>query len=43
MTPDEIGYLLKLVMKYVKYKLPNLTQTGEHVPPIRNLGETDER
>jgi hypothetical protein len=43
MTPDEIGYLVKLVMKYVDYKLPNLTQAGEHVPPIRNRGEPDER
>lgn len=42
MTGEEIAYLVKLVMKYVDYKLPNLTQTGEHVPPIRRgSGKTD--
>jgi|SRR5579863_6583046 len=35
MTSEEIAYLVKLVMTYVHYKLPDLTETGEDVPPIR--------
>ena len=33
---SEVSYLVKLVMTYVRFKLPQLTQTGEHVPPIRS-------
>jgi hypothetical protein len=42
MTTGEIAYLAKLVMTYVRYKLPNLTETGEHVPPLRGHKEPDD-
>lgn len=34
-TDDEISYLTELVCLYVDYRLPDLTEDGEYVPPIR--------
>jgi hypothetical protein len=35
LTEDEISYLAELAMLYIRERLPNLTQDGEKVPPIR--------
>jgi hypothetical protein len=42
MTSEEISYLVKLVMNYVSYKLPNLTQTGEYVPSVPRDKDNDD-
>jgi hypothetical protein len=35
LTDDEIDYLAELAMRFIEERIPNLTQNGEHVPPIR--------
>lgn len=32
---EEIDYLADLIMLFIEERVPNLTQNGEHVPPIR--------
>lgn len=32
---DEVDYLCSLIMCYVLYKLPEIQETGVHIPPIR--------
>lgn len=36
LSDDELEYLTNLIMMYVKEKLPNLTEEGETVPPMRS-------
>ena len=35
LTDEEIDYLSELAMLFILERIPNLTQNGEHVPPIR--------
>ena len=35
LTDDDVRYFVKLVMAYVRRRLPGLSEDGEHVPPIR--------
>lgn len=35
LTDDEVGYFTDLVMLYINERLPNLSETGEKVPPLR--------
>jgi hypothetical protein len=35
LTEDEIQYLTQLVTLYIGERLPDLTEEGEHVPPMR--------
>ena len=35
LTENEIDYLAELAMLYIKDRLPDLTNEGEHVPPMR--------
>lgn len=35
LTASEITYLVKLVMAYIKERMPNLTEEGEYVPRIK--------
>jgi hypothetical protein len=35
LTPEEITYLVNLVMAYIKERLPNLKDEGEYVPRIK--------
>ena len=35
LTDEEIGYFVKLLMRYLGERLPVLTENGEKVPPIR--------
>ena len=36
LTEDEVRYLADLLCLYVDHRMPNLTEAGEKVPPIRN-------
>jgi hypothetical protein len=31
----ELDYLSEIVFRYVEDRIPNLTEDGEHIPPIR--------
>jgi hypothetical protein len=35
LTDEEIKYLTELALRYLSYRLPDLTESGENVPPIR--------
>lgn len=35
LSDEEIDYLAELAMLFIEERIPNLTQNGEHVPPIR--------
>lgn len=37
LTSEDINYFANLIMLYVNERLPNLTQAGEKVPPIRQM------
>ncbi len=41
LTENQIQYFTALVMGFVDHRLPNLTENGEKVPPIRRNGQQD--
>ena len=43
LTEAEVAYLAELVTRYVFHRLPDLTKTGEKVPPARSRRSRDKR
>ena len=37
LTENQIQYFVNLIMAYINDRLPNLTEAGEYIPPVRNL------
>ncbi len=42
LTPDELDYCAELVWMYVLDRIPDITEKGEIIPPIRRKARTDE-
>ncbi|MBS1852790.1 MAG: DUF4186 family protein [Acidobacteria bacterium] len=42
LSADEVNYLTKLIMLYIKDRLPNLPSEGQYVPPIRRSQAIEE-
>lgn len=43
LTEDEIRYLAELTSRYVELRIPDLSEHGEKVPPIRSPGSASAR